>query len=60
MHLVPETQAVGPVHPIPPHCPHSGDVPPVFPEDGAELVFEVEAELVLEGGGEVELPLVTL
>lgn len=40
MHVDPEAQAVGPVYPIPPHCPHSATVPapPVGAETGAEVV----------------------
>src|SRR5690554_4257728 len=36
LQVVPETQAVRPVHPIPPHCPQRGEVPPLV--GGLEVV----------------------
>ena len=42
-HAEPEAQAVGPVHPIPPHCPQVVWVPPVA---GALVVGEEGAEVV--------------
>lgn len=41
MQVLPEAQVVGPVYPVPPHCPHFATVPP------AELEVEVAFEEVV-------------
>jgi hypothetical protein len=53
--VVPETHVVGPVHPIPPHCPH-------FAEDPTPLEEVLVGALVvaLEAAEVLVLPLVTL
>jgi len=57
--VVPETHVVGPVHPIPPHCPHFAEDPPPLEEvlEGALVVVLV---VVLEAVEVLVLPLVTL
>lgn len=57
--MVPETHVVGPVHPIPPHCPHFAADPALLEEvlAGALVVVLVVA---LEAVEVLVLPLVTL
>jgi hypothetical protein len=55
LQVVPDTHAVGPVHPTPPHCPYSGAVPPeeevVEVVDVFALVVEDFADVVEVVGG---------
>lgn len=49
----PATQVVGPVHPVPPHCPHLAAVPPV---GGVVLWVGGAALVVVPLGGLVPDP----
>lgn len=69
MHVVPLAQTVGPVQPVPPHCPHLlcvgagvalvvDDLLVVFVVVVVEVAFEVDVDLLVEEVLDVEVDLV--
>jgi len=49
VHVVPATQVVGPVYPIPPHCPHLATVPVGVADADDDLVVVVVVVLLTDG-----------